>query len=237
MRQIVLDTETTGISFSEGHRIIEIGCIEMIDRKVTSRHFHYYINPERDIDAGALAVHGISSEFLTDKPLFAEIVDNFLEYIHGAELIIHNASFDLGFLNGEIKRIYPEFLMLESQHSVIDTLVMARRKHAGQKNSLDALCKRYNVDLSERELHGALLDARLLAQVYLIMTGGQINLFEMEVETPLLGKIPETDSFIPKRQYDLPYIHLSEEEKTLHEQYLETLKKEGNCLWKEIEKQ
>lgn len=223
MRQIVLDTETTGISFKEGHRIIEIGCIELLNRRVSKRHFHYYINPEREIDSGAQAVHGITLDFLKDKPIFSEIVDEFLEFIRDAELIIHNASFDLGFLNGEIKKIYPTFTSIESKQSVIDTLMMARKKHAGQKNSLDALCKRYNVNLSERELHGALLDARLLAQVYLLMTGGQINLLAAEGENSGSIMMSEREPFQMKRSYYLPNIKISESEEKHHETYMQNL--------------
>lgn len=223
MRQIVLDTETTGISFQEGHRIIEIGCVELINRKITSRHFHYYINPQREIDAGAQAVHGISIDFLKDKPIFSDIADEFLEFIRDAELIIHNASFDLGFLNGELRKIHPRFSKIESMQSVLDTLIMARKKHAGQKNSLDALCKRYNINLSERDLHGALLDAKLLAQVYLAMTGGQINLLAAENERSQISNHAEKKSFLPNRHYQLQAVQLSESEELLHHQYMQTL--------------
>ena len=176
MRQIVLDTETTGLEHSQGHRLIEIGCVELIDRKLTGRHYHQYVNPQREIDAGAIEVHGITNEMLVDKPLFAQVVDNLLEFISGAELIIHNAPFDLGFLNSELNRLERGFEPVERICAIVDTLVMARQRHPGQKNNLDALCQRYGVDNSQRDLHGALLDAEILADVYLLMTGGQTAL-------------------------------------------------------------
>lgn len=176
MRQIVLDTETTGIGAEFGHRIIEIGCIELLDRKPTSNHFHVYLNPQRPIDEGAFRVHGISTEFLQDKPLFKDIVQDFLTFIEGAELIIHNAPFDVGFVNAELKHIKWK-KQLNDYCTVLDTLVMAREKHPGQRNNLDALSKRYDVVHKNRALHGALLDAEILAFVYLAMTGGQANLF------------------------------------------------------------
>lgn len=177
MRQVVLDTETTGLEVTQGHRIIEIGCVEVSNRRLTGRHYHQYINPEREIDAGAMEVHGITDEFVADKPLFASIADEFLAFIDGAELIIHNAPFDVGFLNAELARLPGVDTTVESVASIItDSLVMARQKHPGQRNSLDALCQRYQVDNSERELHGALLDAEILADVYLAMTGGQTAL-------------------------------------------------------------
>ena len=176
MRQIVLDTETTGLDAKQGHRIIEIGCIELLNRKITSHHFHYYINPEREIDAGALAVHGLSESFLQSKPLFSASVDEFIHFIKDAELIIHNASFDIGFIEAELQRLnaYPK--KITELCTVTDTLILARKKYPGQKNSLDALCKRFEIDNSNRALHGALLDAQLLAQIYLRLTGGQRKL-------------------------------------------------------------
>ncbi|HYQ37489.1 MAG TPA: DNA polymerase III subunit epsilon [Pseudomonas sp.] len=178
MRYVVLDTETTGLEPREGHRIIEIGCVEVIGRRLTGRHFHVYINPEREVDEGAVAVHGITDEFLADKPRFREVVDEFFEFIKGAELIIHNAAFDIGFINHEFARLTdrPHLGDVLDHCSVLDTLAMARERHPGQRNSLDALCKRYGVDNSGRELHGALLDAEILADVYLAMTGGQTSL-------------------------------------------------------------
>jgi DNA polymerase III subunit epsilon len=176
MRQIVLDTETTGLDPAQGHKVIEIGCVELLNRKLTGNHLHLYINPAREVDAGALEVHGITNEFLADKPLFAAIADTFLEFVNGAELVIHNAPFDIGFLNSELAQLQRGLEPLTEYCAVVDTLALARKKHPGQKNNLDALCKRYDVDNSQRELHGALKDAEILADVYLLMTGGQSNL-------------------------------------------------------------
>jgi DNA polymerase-3 subunit epsilon len=174
-RQIVLDTETTGLEVGEGHRVIEIGCVELVNRRVTGKNFHHYLNPDRAIDSGAQDVHGISNQFLADKPRFADIGAGLLEYLRGAELVIHNAAFDIGFLDREFELAgYGE--RLSQICGVVDTVALARRLHPGQKANLDALCKRYGVDNSNRELHGALLDARLLADVYLAMTGGQAAL-------------------------------------------------------------
>lgn len=177
MRQVVLDTETTGIGAEKGHRIIEIGCVELIDRKLTGRHYHQYINPQRPSDEEAIGVHGITDEFLADKPLYGQVAQSFYEFINGAELVIHNAPFDVGFMDAEFRRI--NFPMTGSFCTVLDTLVMARDMHPGQRNSLDALCKRYGIDNSHREIHGALLDAEILADVYLMMTGGQTDLMFM----------------------------------------------------------
>jgi DNA polymerase-3 subunit epsilon len=179
MRQVVLDTETTGLDPVQGHRIIEIGCVELVNRRLTGRHFHQYLNPEREVDQGAFEVHGISNEFLADKPLFAHIAADFLEFIKGAELIIHNAPFDIGFINTEFKRLESkstQWGVVADHSSVLDTLLLARQKRPGQRNSLDALCKAYFVDNSSRDLHGALLDAEILADVYLAMTGGQASM-------------------------------------------------------------
>ncbi|MET0379767.1 MAG: DNA polymerase III subunit epsilon [Spongiibacteraceae bacterium] len=175
MRQIVLDTETTGLEPSQGHRLIEIGCVELVNRRLTGRHYHQYLNPDREIDAGAIEVHGITNEMLADKPFFPAIVDEMLDFIRGAELIIHNAPFDLGFLNNELQLV-GRSERIRDICGVIDTLVLARQRHPGQKNNLDALCGRYGVDNSQRDLHGALLDAEILADVYLLMTGGQTAL-------------------------------------------------------------
>lgn len=176
MRQIVLDTETTGLEPSQGHRLIEIGCVELFNRRLTGRHYHQYINPQREVDAGAMEVHGITNEFLVDKPTFDTVVDSFVEFVSGAELIIHNAPFDVGFINSEFQRLDRGLPRLESFCSIVDTLVMARQRHPGQRNNLDALCQRYGVDNSQRDLHGALLDAEILADLYLAMTGGQTAL-------------------------------------------------------------
>ena len=174
MRQIVLDTETTGLDPKEGHRLIEIGCIELIDRRLTRNNFHHYLQPDREIEAEAAEVHGITNEFLRDKPRFGEIADAFLDYVTGAELIIHNAAFDCGFIDAELRRWQADTAPIGELCAVTDTLALARRLHPGQRNSLDALCKRYSVDNSRRDLHGALLDAEILADVYLAMTGGQV---------------------------------------------------------------
>ena len=182
MRQIVLDTETTGLDWSQGHRVIEIGCIEIIDRRITNSTFQRYINPNRAIEVGAEQVHGISAEFLKDKPDFSEIADDLVNFIEGAELIIHNAAFDVGFINAEFDILGRDQWKIESRCSIFDTLTFAREKHPGQRNSLDALCKRYEVDNGSRVLHGALLDASLLAEVYLAMTGGQ-TAFELQEDT------------------------------------------------------
>ncbi|UVE19487.1 DNA polymerase III subunit epsilon [Pseudomonas sp. LS44] len=177
MRSVVLDTETTGMPVTDGHRIIEIGCVELIGRRLTGRHFHVYLQPDRESDEGAIAVHGITNEFLVGKPRFREVADEFYEFIKDAQLIIHNAAFDIGFINNEFALIgHNERAEVSNYCSVLDTLVMARERHPGQRNNLDALCKRYGVDNSGRELHGALLDAEILADVYLTMTGGQTSL-------------------------------------------------------------
>ncbi|MFP8965456.1 DNA polymerase III subunit epsilon [Pokkaliibacter sp. CJK22405] len=176
MRQIILDTETTGIDPQQGHRLVEIGCVEMVDRKFTKRTFHVYINPEREVDPEAVAVHGITDDFLKDKPLFAAVVKDFLEFVDGAELIIHNAPFDVGFLNHEMNRLDPGLGRIEDRCLITDSLAMARHMYPGQKNNLDALCRRLGVDNSGRTYHGALLDSEILAEVYLLMTGGQTSL-------------------------------------------------------------
>jgi len=176
MRQIVLDTETTGLDPKAGHKLIEIGCVELLDRRLTGNNFHQYINPGRVVDAGAIEVHGITNEFLADKPPFAEIAQAFLDYVAGGELIIHNAAFDQGFIDHELSTWYADGPRLGDLCEITDTLEMARRMHPGQRNSLDALCKRYGIDNTHRELHGALLDAEILADVYLAMTGGQVAL-------------------------------------------------------------
>lgn len=234
MRQIVLDTETTGLETSQGHRIIEIGCVELVNRRLTGRHYHQYIKPEREIDAGAQAVHGISNVRLENEPVFARIADDFLRFVGDAELIIHNAPFDIGFINYEMNLLRPGFGSLSDRCHVIDTLLMARAKHPGQKNNLDALCKRYGVDNSQRELHGALLDAEILADVYLLMTGGQTALSlggnqskneeggnQNEVRRLAAGRVP------------LPVIAATVEELQLHEQKLAVIAKSSgdNCVW------
>jgi len=233
-RQVVLDTETTGLETSQGHRIIEIGCVELVNRRLTGRHYHQYINPEREIDAGAMEVHGITNEFVQDKPVFAAIADEFLEFIRGAELVIHNAPFDVGFIDYELK-LLKRSEKVAACCSVIDSLVMARQKHPGQRNSLDALCQRYGVDNSQRDLHGALLDAEILADVYLLMTGGQIGL-TLAGEGANAGGGPEIASGIrrlaPGRQA-LPVVRASQDEMAAHQEQLEAIDKAsgGNCRW------
>jgi DNA polymerase III subunit epsilon len=232
VRQIVLDTETTGLSPKSGHRIIEIGCIEMTERQLTKNHWHQYINPEREIDAGAMRVHGITNEFVSAKPLFKEIIEAFIEFVRGAELIIHNAPFDVGFLNHEFKLCGKKYGCIEDYCRITDTLTIARNKHMGQKNSLDALCQRYGVDNSNREYHGALLDSELLAQVYLYMTGGQKLLFAQD-DTKSDGESVLFDS----RPVDLDrgallVVEPSEDELKSHQQYLEAMGEKGTSpLW------
>jgi len=229
MRQIILDTETTGLSPEQGHRIIEIAGVELIDRLFTGNHFHVYINPERAIDAEAQKVHGISAEFLQNKPTFSQIYDEFITYLGDAEIIAHNASFDLGFLNHELRRVNQAFGKLEQRCKVTDTLAMAKKQHPGQRNNLDALCKRYQIDNTKRTLHGALMDAQLLAMVYLAMTGGQSHMFDsleptatqtQEDITPLLH------SANPTR-----VIKASAIEEQAHQAYLRKMQKKGACVW------
>ena len=237
MRQIVLDTETTGLEASQGHRIIEIGCVELVNRKLTGNHYHQYINPQREIDQGAIEVHGITNEFLADKPLFEQVAADFVDYIAGAELVIHNAPFDLGFLNAELQRLEEGRSLLESECSIMDTLVMARSKHPGQRNNLDALCQRYGVDNSQRELHGALLDAEILADVYLLMTGGQtmLQLSESGSESGDGQGRGEQIRRLPAGRAPLPVVRATSEELAAHEQQLEAIARDsgGWVLWRE----
>ena len=230
MRQIVLDTETTGLDPRQGHRIIEVACIEMVNRRFTGHHLHKYINPERDIDEGAAAVHGITLDFLADKPKFADIVDEFLEFINGAELIIHNAPFDIGFLNAELDRLgrVPVGTIC---NGVIDTLKMAKEFHPGKRNSLDALCERYAIDNSQRTLHGALLDTELLADVYLAMTRGQDSHI-METDIAPRGA-PGSDGQPRRERKPLVVRRADEAELAEHAKVLAGIDKEtkGNCLW------
>ncbi len=226
MRQIVLDTETTGIGHEQGHRVIEIGCMELIDRKLTGKHFHVYLNPQRLVDEGAFRVHGISNEFLKDKPLFEEKVSEFLQFIGGAQLIIHNAPFDVGFLNSELKHANWK-KKLGDYCDVFDTLVMAREKYPGQRNSLDALCKRFGIDHFNRALHGALLDAEILALVYLAMTGGQSSLFsEVEGVTSATAKI-KTQETTALRLKDPVIVAATTEELEKHQEFLSFLARES----------
>ncbi len=223
MRQIILDTETTGIGPEQGHRVIEIGCIELIDRKLTGNHFHVYLNPQREVDEGAFRVHGISTEFLQDKPLFQDIVTEFLQFVEGSELIIHNAPFDVGFLNSELNHVKWN-KTLEDYCQILDTLVLAREKHPGQRNSLDALCKRYEIDHFNRELHGALLDAEILAYVYLAMTGGQSSLFT-EVESSLNHSKIKTQEIKPLSLKNPVIMNANEAELIQHQSFIEFISK------------
>jgi DNA polymerase-3 subunit epsilon len=232
MRQIVLDTETTGLSPLQGHRIIEIGCIELVNRRRTGREYHRFVNPERDIDEGAERVHGISRAELDGHPRFAEIADELLLFIRGAELVIHNADFDVGFLEHELnlmKHLQP----LISQHAmVLDTLTLAREMHPGQRNSLDALCKRYEIDSSRRDVHGALIDAELLANVYLAMTGGQTALL-LDPEPETVSVAEKAHALARRDDLNLVIIRASSEELLLHQAFLDRMQEAGGCLWRE----
>lgn len=221
-RQIVLDTETTGLEWSQGHRLIELGCVVMENRQITAQKFHHYLNPQRKIDAGAQKVHGIKDAFLKDKPLFKDVLDDFLAFVDGAELIIHNAIFDVGFINHEFSLAgHPKTLAHHCK--VTDTLSMARKLHPGQKNNLDALCKRYNVNNKHRNLHGALLDANILANVYLAMTGGQINLFEAAVS----AQSHRTQAKSSPTNYTLPTTRATTEELEAHHQQTTMISKKS----------
>ena len=237
MRQIVLDTETTGLDASRGHRIIEIGCVELIERKLTGNRFHQYVNPDREIDQGAIEVHGITNADLADKPPFAQIAKEFFEFVRGAELIIHNAPFDLGFLDAEFKLLDGGYRDLSRDCKVIDTLLMARAKHPGQRNSLDALCQRYMVDNSQRDLHGALLDAEILADVYLMMTGGQttFQLSDADSGAEDGASAASTIRRLPADRKPLPVIRASAEDIAAHEALLEVIAASsgGKVSWRD----
>jgi len=246
MRQIVLDTETTGLSTAQGHRIIEIGCLEMVNRRLTGREFHRFLNPERDIEEGAVAIHGISRAQLETEPKFAEIVDEFLDFIRDAELIIHNAEFDVGFLEHELRLLEHPQPKVTDHCKVLDTLSLARELHPGQRNSLDALCKRYEVDASKRDVHGALIDSELLARVYLAMTGGQSSLLLDDATnrrqaashsrgqatvggSSLATSRRQATSGTPARR--LTVIEPTPEELAAHEAMLEKIRNSGACVW------
>lgn len=227
MRQIVLDTETTGLSPQEGHRIIEIGCVEVVERKITQRNYHQYLQPDRLIDQGAIEVHGITNEYLADKPRFNRVVDDFLAFIKGAELIIHNADFDVGFLNHELNLLDQAYPRIQDICEITDTLKLARSLHPGQQNSLDALCRRYEIDNSARTKHGALLDSEILADVYLMMTGGQITF-----DLPEQDQISLTQNSIDEPVKPLKIQFASPEELAEHGRFLEIIRKAGDeCLW------
>ncbi len=232
MRQVVLDTETTGIG--DGHRIIEIGCVEVIRRKLTGRHFHVYINPQRMIDEEAAAVHGITNEWLEDQgaPVFSQVSQQFREFIDGAELVIHNAAFDVGMMDAEFERL--NLPLTNTFCTVLDTLKLARDMHPGARNSLDALCKRYGIDNSHRELHGALLDAEILADVYLIMTGGQTDLMLADDDSDNPDEVEIDLSGLQIDAAALPVIRASAEETAQHEAYLDLLDKkaENGAVWR-----
>jgi len=229
MRQIVLDTETTGLEPKQGHRIIEVGCVEIINRRLTGNNFHYYLNPQRDIDEGAVEVHGLTSEFLSDKPLYEDIAEEFFEYAKGAEVIIHNAAFDVGFINHEYRLMGSKHSDMASWCNVTDTLHMARNMFPGQRNSLDALCKRFEINNSHRKLHGALLDAEILADVYLMMSGGQHSLFAEEStgNVELKAKVFDTS------RASLPVIKATGDELNAHDERLAMVRKSsgGECVW------
>lgn len=238
MRQIVLDTETTGLEPAEGHRIIEVGGVEMVNRRLTGRNLHYYLQPDREIDAGAAAVHGITNDFLQDKPRFAEVAEELLDFLEGAELLVHNAAFDLGFLDHELKNWRAGTAPIADLCRVTDTLHLARGLHPGQRNSLDALCKRYGVDNARREHHGALLDAEILAEVYLAMTGGQVNL-------PLGGPPEDAQrraggaevSHLSVKRPPLSVVRAAADELAAHRERLEAIEaaSNGGCLWLRLE--
>ena len=235
-RQIVLDTETTGLDPASDHRIIEIGCVEMSNRRITGRTWHRYLNPDRQIDEGAIAVHGIRNEDLADKPRFPDIADEFLEFIVGAELIIHNAPFDVGFIEHELRRMQHKRQRLADLCAVLDSLQMARELHPGQRNSLDALCRRYQVDNSGRDLHGALLDARLLGDVYLLMTGGQDSL-ELDSAEPVRKASPGDSDGKPIQHAATPVVAPSEAELAAHEALLQRIElaSGGPAVWREFD--
>lgn len=230
MRQIILDTETTGLEPSQGHRIIEIGCVELVDRRKTGNTFHYYLQPDRAIDPGASEVHGITDAQLVGKPRFSDVADEFVEFVRGAELVIHNAAFDVGFLNHELARLDAERGAITDCCTVSCTLQLARSLHPGQKNNLDSLCRRYAVDNSQRAYHGALLDAEILAEVYLAMTGGQASLLSDAAHfTPQA----ETLRRVSNKRAPLPVVHATAAETAAHAERLQAIDKAsgGNCLW------
>lgn len=233
-RQIVLDTETTGLEHRQGHRIIEIGCVELVNRKLTGNNYQVYLNPERDIDQGAIEVHGISNEFLLDKPLFSDIYSKLLSYLAGAELVIHNAAFDVGFLDAELAKLTSPIPQVNDICSVHDTLLQARKMFPGQRNDLDSLCKRYEINNSHRELHGALLDAEILADVYLMMTGGQTDL-SLDATT---GDQQSGSNFksIDYSTLELPLVQPDSKESQNHVKWLSRLddKVDGQCVWSRL---
>ncbi len=236
MRQIVLDTETTGLSTGQGHRIIEIGCIELVNRRLTGREFHRFLNPDRDIDEGAERVHGMSREDLETAPRFHEIADELLGFLAGTELIIHNAEFDVGFLEYELKLMKHAKPVITDHACVLDTLALAREIHPGQRNSLDALCKRYEIDASKRDVHGALIDAELLALVYLEMTGGQTTLSLDDSGEAATADGGNGGERVPRTDLNLVVVKASKAEAAAHEAILATLRAAGDCVWDRLAK-
>lgn len=232
-RQIILDTETTGIEIKDGHRIIEIGCVEMVNRRLTGNNFHVYINPEREIEDEAIGVHGITNEFLRDKPKFRDVADEFFDYIKGGELVIHNAPFDIGHMDNEFSILWRDWSQTADFCAVVDTLVMARDKHPGQKNTLDALCRRYEIDNSHRMLHGALLDSEILADVYLQMTGGQVA---MDLAHQIVQNNSQQQTSTDNRVRNLRVVAASAEELEQHEARIDIIEqKGGTSLWRSLQ--
>ena len=233
MRQIILDTETTGLSTAQGHRIIEIGCIELVNRRMTGREYHRFVNPEREIDEGAERVHGISLADLETQPRFRDVADELLEFISGAELVIHNAEFDVGFIEYELGLMQHPEPKVEQHATVLDTLTLARKLHPGQRNSLDALCKRYEVDASKRDVHGALIDSELLARVYLAMTGGQTALSLDDAVDAVHDTAGGTQADVVRAAADLELVVVRADESELaaHEAILDKLRANGECVW------
>lgn len=232
MRQVVLDTETTGIDPKDGHRIIEIGCVELIDRKLTGNTYHQYINPLREVEQEAIAVHGITNEFLKDKPIFKDICEEFIAFIRGAELVIHNAPFDVGFMDHEFNLCHTKIARTADICAVLDTLALAREMRPGQKNNLDALCKVYGVDNTHRSYHGALLDAEILAEVYLWMTGGQTSMSWSNEEGGTGGAHKNAPRTIQNKP-TLKVLSASAEELSMHEAYLDKIEKKSDvAIWR-----
>lgn len=245
MRQIVLDTETTGLSTAQGHRIIEVGCVELVNRRLTGREFHRFFNPDRDIDEGAERIHGISRADLENQPRFPDVVDDLLAFLAGAELVIHNADFDIGFLEYELALMRHSRPKVEMHCHVLDTLSLARKMHPGQRNSLDALCKRYAIDASKRDVHGALIDAELLARVYLAMTGGQAALVldaddDVARQAGAAAQRDPSDALAAGRARDtvndLPVVRPSAPELAAHDAMLRKLRESGACVWDQFQK-
>lgn len=232
-RQIVLDTETTGIDPKSGHRIIEIGCVELINRRLTGNNYHVYINPQRSIEDEAIDVHGITNEFLRDKPLFHQVAQEFFEYIKGAELVIHNAPFDVGFMDHEFALLNQQYPLTHDYCEVLDTLVMARQLHPGQKNNLDALCRRYDIDNSKRTLHGALLDSEILADVYLAMTGGQVKMNLASEAEKSTQSNQEGIRRLADTRPALKVVKATADELEAHTERLKVVNKEGDTLWQQ----